>query len=254
MKKTTKKEPRILFWDIESSPILAWIWRPGHKISVSHEQIQKDQKYKIICIAYKWAHEKQVKLINFDIKKQDCTQLLEEFTKILESADVAIAHNGNSFDVKQFNAQRLINNQPPLNWPQTDDTLRQFRKHFAFPSFKLDYLAKTLVGAGKDPMSFQDWLNVVEKKDPKALQKMGKYCKKDVLRLEQVFNKAKAWFVPKVNASIITNGDTTGCPRCASHQLQKNGFLTTMAGRYQRYHCQSCGHKFKSNIKEKLAK
>ena len=60
------------------------------------------------------------------------------------------------------------------------DRANKFRKYFYFPSYKLDFLGKTLVGAGKDKMQFQDWIDVVENKEIKALDKMIKYCKKDV--------------------------------------------------------------------------
>jgi len=167
-----QRKPRILFFDIETSPILAYIWRPGSKISVSHNQVKKGQKTDIICICYKWAHEKKIHSLDWDIKKQNSAKMIDEFTKIVESADLVIGHNGDRFDIKHVNTQRLLHGQAPIMWPTSEDTLKQFRRIFALPSYRLDFLAKLLVGAGKDPMSFQDWIDIVEHKSPKALKKM----------------------------------------------------------------------------------
>lgn len=235
---TTK--PKILFFDVETSPVLAWIWRTGNKIRIGHEQIQKDQKFNIICVCWKWAGERDVHSLDFGIHRQDSEKLIEEFTKVIQKADLCISHNGDSFDVKQINTQRLLHNQAPIGWPTSEDTLKQFRKHFAFPSYKLDYLAKTLVGAGKGEMHFQDWIDIIEGKSQKALDKMIRYCKKDVRLLESIFNKASSHFTPKIHASVVCNDNRTGCPRCGSTKFIKGGSKLRMGGRFQRYQCSKC--------------
>lgn len=244
-------EPKILIWDVETSPVKAWIWRTGTKINVSHDMIVDGQQTDIICICYKWHGEKKVHSLDWGLKKQDSSKMIEEFTKVIESADVVLAHNGDSFDMKHFNTQRLLKGQDPISWPTSEDTLKMVRKHFKFTSNRLDYLSRTLVGGGKDRMTFRDWVDIVDYKSAKALKKMIKYCKKDVELLDQLFTKIKPYVDLKVNRSIIKNNHREGCPNCGSTELRKRGFALTRAGKYQRYQCKSCGYVHKSHKKER---
>lgn len=243
-------KPRILVFDIETKPVRAWIWRVGSKIYLSHEQICAGEKFDIICICYKWLGESSVYSLDWGINKQDSTQMIESFTKVVESADLAIGHNIDAFDLKQINTQRLLHNQAPIAWPTTEDTLKQFRKHFAFPSYRLDYLAKVLTGSGKDRMSFADWLDIVVDRKPKALAKMVRYCKRDVMKTAQIFHKAAKHFMPKAHAGLITGAGTESCPRCGSIDTRCDGYKLLRAGRYQRFQCLNCASKYRSNIKE----
>lgn len=242
MSKST--EPKVLFFDIETSPILAWVWRTGSKIRITHNQIKQGMISDIICVCWKWSFEKGVRSLDWGFNEQNSTKMLEVFTKELEKADLAIAHNGNHFDVRHLNTQRLLHNQRPIVWPTIEDSLTQFRKLFYMPSYKLDFLGKTLVDSGKDTMAFQDWIDVVERNNPAVLQKMIKYCKKDVLMLEKVFNKARAFFKPKINMGLVVGGGRFACPRCGSSNVQRNGLRRTLARTYQRIRCNSCGTSF----------
>lgn len=239
------RKPRVLFFDIETSPILAYIWRTGNKISVDHSQIKKGQYTKIICICYKFLGEREVHSLDFGLNKQDSSAMIEKFTKIIESADIVIGHNADEFDIKHLNSQRLILGQEPINWPTSEDTLKQFRKYFAFPSYRLDYLSKTLVGAGKDKMYFQDWVDIIENKKATALAKMIRYCKKDVRRLEQIFSAASKFFTPKVHRGLLMGKEKTSCPHCGSDKVHSHGIRATLAAKYQRLKCYMCGHWFK---------
>ena len=233
-------KPKIMYFDIETSPVLAWIWRTG-KQYITHNQIMKGMKSDIICICWKMEGEKTVHSLDWGINKQDSAQMVNKFVKILETTDIAIAHNGKKFDVKHINTQRLLHNQRPIAWPTIEDSLTQFRKYFYLPSFKLDYIAQTLAGGGKSDMVFQDWVDIVSNKKSSALDKMIKYCQKDVVLLEKVFKKAKAFFQPKVNASLILGNGRHGCPRCGTTKVQFYGYRRTLARSYHRLRCTACG-------------
>lgn len=235
------KGPKILFFDIETSPVLAWIWRAGPKVRIGHDQIKAGMKSDIICICWKWQGSSRVYQLDWGVKNQNSASMINEFTKEIEKADVAIAHNGVSFDVRHINTQRLLHEQRPISWPVIEDSLSQFRKYFYLPSYKLDFLAKLLAGAGKSKMVFQDWIDIVEGKSIRALEKMVKYCKKDVVLLEKVFNKAEAFFRPKTNAALIIGNERYDCPRCGSNKTIFCGYRRTLARTYRRKVCNECG-------------
>jgi DNA polymerase elongation subunit (family B)/predicted RNA-binding Zn-ribbon protein involved in translation (DUF1610 family) len=240
----SQKKLKILFFDVETCPVLAWIWRTGYKLSISHDQIKKGQRFNIICICWKWYKEKEVFSLDWGIHKQNSTKMIQAFTKEIEKADVVVAHNGDRFDIKQINTQRLLNHQAPIAWPTSEDTLKQVKKYFAFPSYKLDYLAKVLGSTGKDQMCFQDWIDIVEGKKEPALAKMIKYCKKDVILLEKVFKSVEPFAKPKLNAGVAMGTGRYACPRCGSTKSRSNGRHITMTNQYQKRLCVECGHVF----------
>jgi len=243
-----KHKPRILFFDVETCPVLAWVWKTGYKMSISHDQIKKGQKFDIICICWKWDGESKVHYLDWGINKQDSSDMIEEFTKVVEQADIVVAHNGDKFDIKQINTQRLLKGQDPIAWPTSEDTLKQFRKYFAFPSYKLDYLCKTLFRTGKGNMHFQDWIDIVERHDQKALDKMINYCKKDVILLARLFNRAKKFFAPKVNVGLISGTGKLSCPRCGSLDSVSKGIRRTLTRQYQTRKCLACKHVYKGDL------
>jgi DNA-directed RNA polymerase subunit M/transcription elongation factor TFIIS len=234
-----KKQLRTLFFDLETSPMLAWVWSCG-KTRINPGQLKKGSRVDIICVCWKWAHESKVHSLDWGFHKQNSRALIEKFTRVVESADLVIAQNGDAFDIKHMNTQRLLHNLPPISWPTSEDTLKQLRKYFKFPSNSLDYVAKTLYGTGKLPMGLEYWTDVVDKRSPKALAHMIKYCKKDVRLLEQVFNKIKPYCKPK--AAL----DSKACPRCNTNHVSYWGWYISLANRVRRCKCQECGHVFLS--------
>ena len=235
------KKPRVLFFDIETSYMLARVWRVGPKIYITHEQIVRGTESDIICICWKWGGVKKVYSLDWGIKKQDSGAMVDIFTREIERADIAIAHNGVHFDVRHINTQRLLHNQSPIAWPVIEDSLRQLRKYFYLPSYKLDYLANLLMGDRKNKMACQSWVDVVEGKDHKAFEKMIRYCKKDVVLMEGVFNKTSAFLKPITNAALIVGNGRFDCPRCGSGETVSYGVRRTLARAYQRRQCSRCG-------------
>jgi DNA polymerase elongation subunit (family B) len=84
-----------LYFDIEVSPNIGFFWNPGHKISISYENIIHERA--IICICYKWEYEKKVSFLTWDSKQCD-KAMLKEFIKVANEADEMVGHNGDRFD------------------------------------------------------------------------------------------------------------------------------------------------------------
>lgn len=234
------KKPKILFYDIETKPVKAWVWRTG-KQYINHSQIVDGERFDIICLAYKWYGERQVRTLDWGIKKQCSKSMIKAFGKIIEEADIAIGQNSDRFDVKQINTQRLMHNLPPIAWPTSEDMLKLMRKQFYLTSFSLDYVSKLLTGDGKDRMSFADWIDIVDYKDTKALDKMLKYCAKDVKKLESVFRKIEPHLDYKAHRGVISGAGRDSCPGCGTTNIQNYGKVIRRTGKYQRYRCTECG-------------
>src|SRR5947207_1556824 len=142
---------RVLLFDIETKYITFRGWRTG-KQYVDQSQIVLGMDSDIICISWKWLGEKEIHSLDWGLTKQNSSKMIEAFSKVVESADLCIGHNSDSFDIKHINTQRLLHRQPPIAWPTSEDTLKAIRAKFYLPSFRLDYISKLLTGSGKAKM------------------------------------------------------------------------------------------------------
>jgi hypothetical protein len=226
---------KILLFDIETKPVKFWGWGVG-KQYVTHDRIVAGEKFDIICIAYKWLGQGPVKVLDWGLKEQCSKKMIDLFTKEVEQADLVVGHNGDKFDIRQINTQRMMHNQPPIAWPTAEDTLKQLRAKFYFPSFKLDYITKTLFGVGKSSMCMEDWIAIVDRKCAKSLKKMKDYNVKDVLLLEKTFVKIAPYVKPKINKTY----GSVACVRCGDSDVKKNGHRYTLTGKKQVLRCLSC--------------
>ena len=234
------KKPALLWYDIETSPLLAYVWRLGEQ-EVRHHQLAKPgESYGIICISYAWDDGKPAKTIDWGYEAQDTAKVIREFDKVIKQADVAIGKNSDRFDVKHINTQRLLNNLAPLpEWMDyTDDLEKQLRKYFIFPSYSLDYVSKELGLGGKVKMEFQDWVDIVEKKNRASFRKMCAYNRKDVEDTRTLWNKIAPHVRPKFNQATFY-GDFR-CINCGSQDLTKDGIRHRGKSSFQTFFCR--GH------------
>lgn len=233
------KKPRILFYDIETKPIAAYIWSLGKQV-VRHGQLIKGlDQYDIICITYCWNDNKPAKSLDWNYKKQNSKQMISEFDKLIKMADITIGKNSDSFDVKHINAQRFLHGLKPIpDWIRyTDDLQKQLKKYFKFPSQRLDYVSSMLGYGGKIKMEFDDWINIVEKNKHgfKSFKKMIQYGKKDVEDTRAIWNKVSKYIEPKFNFSTYSN--VLCCKTCGSKNIVQNGKRISGGCRYQTYLC-----------------
>src|SRR5574343_927607 len=104
-------KPDILYFDIETTPTISAIWRPG-KEHVSYEQVLK--RSQVMSISWAW-NDTKVRAAHFDLDKYDWYakdddadfRLLKMFQEIASKATVVVAHNGKKFDWAVLRA-RLI--------------------------------------------------------------------------------------------------------------------------------------------------
>jgi DNA polymerase elongation subunit (family B) len=240
----TRKKPNILIFDIETSPNIVYSWAVGQKINIGHENIIEERQ--VICIAYKWSGQSRTHALKWDPRKTHDKDkvMLREFSKIYNSADMVVAHNGDNFDIKWINARILYHGLPPLSVVKQCDTLKEFRRTFKLNSNRLDYVSKFLGYDGKSVMSFSDWINVMNGSRD-ALTKMVKYCKKDVIELDLIFQQTRP-YIKDGNIHQAVKSDRGACPSCGSlNAVNKHGFYYTKIGKFQKYRCQECFHNWR---------
>ena len=240
----SRTKPKILFFDLETRPLLAYLWSPG-KQYVGHKQLAKGHdRPGIICVTYCWNDNRPAEAIDWGFEEQDTGRLVEKFDEILKTADHVIGKNNKRFDDKVLNACRMLNGLPGMpDWVRyTDDLEVQMRKYFRLPSQSLDYISNQLGLGGKIRMEMQDWIDIVEKNKngPKALAKMVKYGKKDVVDTRKLWNRLSQHFEPKFNMATFLDKPNS-CTKCGNDNIVKDGTGVSGFTKYQRYKCNKCG-------------
>lgn len=257
MKTPQHRQPNILFYDIETGFNVVRLFGLFGNNWISHEAIQQERY--MICVAYKWAHEKKVHVISQldDMKRfkkdpSDDTHVVKNFYKVLGKADVSVAHNGDRFDMKYVKGRALYHGLKPIPQHKQIDTLKIAKRNFNLNCNRLDYLGQYL-GLGRkihtDASLWHDCLNG----KVSAVNKMIKYNKQDVRLLEDIYNTLLPWDDRGLNHNFFVNGEEPVCPHCGSVHLHRRGYQNAITRVYQRYQCTECGGWSRSVKSEKGA-
>ena len=240
------KDVKVLFYDIETSPALSFVWGAGWGKNIPYDNIIED--WKIICISYSWGDNDKVHRLEWDNDKTTrCDKsLVEEFVKILNQADMIVAHNGDKFDIKKIRTRAVYHNIPMRPMYKSYDTLKKARQHFKFDSNKLDSIAKMLgVGAKLHHTGFQMWADCYYG-DEDAMRLMGEYCDMDIIVLRDVYNALRHYSHHNIHRGAILGKPKYSCPHCGEDgELQLIRNECTKAGTIQRIVLGECGHEYK---------
>lgn len=229
--------PRILFVDIETAPSLGWAWAKWET-----NIIENVKEWYVLCYAYKWLGEPSVHAKSLAHYKNYCkgsdddSQLITDLHKLFDEADIIIAHNGDSFDIKKSNARFLINGLNPPKPYKTIDTKKVAKRYFKFDSNKLDDLGKYLgLGQKINTGGFELWKGCMAG-DKDSWSKMVKYNKQDIVLLEKVYNKLLPWIN---NYPIVSEYNGT-CRKCGNISFMSRGWSYTNTNKKRRWQCKRC--------------
>jgi DNA polymerase elongation subunit (family B) len=229
---------KIVFIDIETSPMILFSWGLYDQ-RISPNNIIKDRE--IICICWKTLGEKRTSGI---VAGETTTErdILAAFREAVEDADILVGHHIDGFDIKHINAKLIEHDMEPLNKINTLDTLKEVRKVAKFSSNRLDWLARKLLGGGKvDTGGMELWKQCMNG-DTKALAKMLRYCKHDVVLLEQLYLRLLPYM--KAHPNVADSG-SLNCPKCNSGDVRLNKTYSTRSGIVRNHmRCNTCRSPF----------
>lgn len=205
---------------------------------------------KVICCAWKELGDKEVQVRalpdydNYVGGVVDDLRLVTDLWNVLDKADVVIAHNGDSFDIKVLNARFIANGLHAPSVYKSIDTLKVAKKYFKFNNNTLNELGQYLHEGKKAPTGgFETWTKCMAG-DETAWDRMKKYNVQDITLLQRVYLRLRPYMSNHPNLNLIAPPKTKSecpCSACQSTKTSKRGFAITKAGRYQRYQCNDCG-------------
>ena len=247
--KKIDKMPKILVFDIETSPLLSNLWGV-YEQRVPLENIQKE--WFVISWSGKYLFDSNImsdvlspkEAINSDDKR-----ILKSMWKLLDESDIIIGHNILKFDIRKLNARFIMNGLPSPSPYKTIDTLRVCKKQFAFTGYSLNYINKILGLRGKAHTSYNLWLRCM-KGDKEALKTMVEYNKRDVVITEDLYVKIRGWIRSDVNMGLYFDTDEALCPNCGNSNLEWKGYYYTTMNRFRSGKCLKCNAIFRSRYSD----
>jgi hypothetical protein len=236
--------PRIKTLDIETSPIVAYVWSLW-KVNIGLNQIVKE--WSILSYCVKDLGSKRVRYEDTSSKEdpRDDSDLLIALHAELSDCDIVIAQNGKAFDLKKINARFIEAGLPPVPPIKVIDTMLIAKDVAKFTSNKLEWLSKHLTDTPKYAHSefpgMELWTECL-KGNKKAWKAMRKYNCIDVPATEELYLKLRPYMIGHPNVAAYYDDDKTRCPRCASTKLTPmEKPALTQSGEYTRYQCGECG-------------
>ena len=185
----------------------------------------------ILSFAYQWLGKK-TQVIACD--KRSEKKLLTKLHKILDEAEIVVAHNGDSFDIKKINARFIIHKFKPPSPYLTIDTKKEVKKIASFDSHSLENLSIDM-GEGEKikhrgiDMWWGCMTGVI-----RDWKDMKRYNARDVDQLKKIYLRLRHW----MKRHPLEFGNTC---RCGSKEFQNRGTERTKTATYKRRQCKSCG-------------
>lgn len=250
-----RKEPRIIFFDLETLPNLEEALKVWPQLSQYPGKTLRASITSIICAGWKEYGKKRVNCINawdyknWDKDVNDDYEVCKAIREVLDGADAVVTHNGKRFDWKYLQTRLLYHGFDPLHRINHVDTKALASSNLFVFNNKLGTIGQFLVGDNKLENGGWDLWVDVHKKKKSAMNLMARYCKQDVALLEKVFEKLKPLIKNLPNYNNFNMVDQMVCPNCGSGKFHGHGMKHTKTRSYRRYLCQDCGTVFGSNAK-----
>jgi hypothetical protein len=244
---------KVLFVDIETSPLLAWVWSLHGEQNISPtSQLERD--WNLLSWAASWGtdphnvfgrslkDDRRRKRVSHDDWWRDDYYLARDLGELFTEADIIVAHNGDRFDIRKVNSRLVTHGLPAPTPYKTIDTLKVSRARFAHTSHRLVYLAELLGFDGKIDTDFSLWDRCVHG-DARAFEEMLEYNLQDVVVLYNCYLRLRPWAKNPPNLSAISGSGAGHCPSCDAKLKSTqpwDGWHVTKTRKYPVLRCHVC--------------
>jgi hypothetical protein len=230
---------KTLLVDIETAPMHGRFWRLGKQV-IGMEQIIKD--WFILGWSAKWLFDSETHsafVTPEEAINRDDERILRDLWPLMDDASIIIGHNFKGFDGPNITTRFIYHRIDPVSPFQVIDTLMAV-KPLGFSSNKLKYLCEFLEVKKKLDTDYQLWIDC-EAGNKKSLAYMEKYCRRDIVALEEVFVELRPYIKTGVNLAVHNHSGVNCCHACGSPDLTEKGCYYTTVSRFTSYRCNHCG-------------
>jgi len=244
---------KILFLDIETFPAEVYTFQlrdqnipPGAVIHDSY----------MLCWSAKWLGESKVYMDSlpahktiYKVDPRNEKGIALSMWKLLDKADIIVAHNGDNFDNKWLTAVFIKYKMPPPSHFKTVDTCKASRAMGYQLSHTLQFLCEKLdIGHKLKHEGFSLWVKC-GKGNMGAWKRMLNYNKKDIELLEKLYLRLRPHMKNHPNLAIYADKEGMHCILCGGVRFKKKGFAYSQVNKFQRYICltKGCGKNVRGN-------
>ena len=232
--------PKILIFDIETAPLEVYVWGLWDQ-NIAINQIKHD--WFILSWSAKWLFKSNIhhaRLTSKEALNKDDKRITKHLWRLIDEADIVIAHNLDRFDRPKMNTRFLKHDLAFPSPYQSIDTLKIARKEFKVSSNKLNYLCQFLgLNLKANTGGFELWIKCMQGNED-ALKKMDKYCQQDVSILEELYLRLRPYIHSHPNVGLYMESNKTLCPNCGSDKLKWGHKYTTPVNQFYTARC-GCG-------------
>ena len=237
--------PRILIFDIEYAPAKVMTYGRYKQFIVQDFVLEEGYMLSFAC---KWLGEDNVFAYNLPMYSSytgpwcsDDKQLVEDLHKMLNEADIVVAHNLIGYDWKMANTRFVYHGLNPISPTKLSDTLVIAKKNFRFPDNKLNTIANYFgLGSKTENSGAPMWREVLEGKQ-EAWEHELEYNIQDIYLLEQVYLKLRAFDNRHPSVAPYYQDNKMHCTCCGSTNLvETDKFSYTSLSCFKTYECTDC--------------
>ncbi len=239
-KDKTIPNPHILYFDIETLPLISYSWGIWDQ-NILTENIIKD--WCVLSWAAMWEGDKAVTgsiLTPKEAMVRKDQRIVGGMWQLFERADIVISQNGKRFDHKKLNA-RFIHHKMGLPAPyKVIDTFASAKSIAAFTSNKLDWLAQETGVINRKSVTGMELWRECDKGDQEALDKMLAYNMGDVQELRGVYKELAPYMPNHPNINLYAAIPDNRCRVCSGEIVDVGrGVFLAIKGRA--FRCVDCG-------------
>jgi hypothetical protein len=228
----------VLSIDIETLPIKAYVWGTW-KQNIYRPQIIED--WCLLSYSAKWIGNDNIisnVLTPQEAVKRDDKRITKEIWRLLDTANVAITHNGKRFDIRKINTRFWKHDLHRPNSYKVIDTLVSARSIFGLTYNSMDAIAEFIGADQKLETEFELW-DGCSNGDEDSLDEMLTYNEQDVRTQEQIYMSMREW-MPNHPSFAIYSNLVNVCPVCLKNEYASIGFYVANKKKYREYRCCSC--------------
>lgn len=244
--KPEAKLSKVLIFDIETSHAPAYVFSKYQEIPDGNFLAD----WFMLSWSAKWLFEDEItqaKVTARESERRDDKRITKSLWKMLDEANVVIAHNLKKFDKRKAQSRFLKHGLYLPSHYQEIDTLISSRKEFYELSNRLDFLTSKFLGESKLQTPRGLWIKAQGnpfagiKPDQEAIDQMAEYCDNDVKILEDYYLLIRPYIKSHPNLSLWEGGDIPRCKACSGTEFTQIGDYSTIVNIYEGFRCNNCG-------------